>query len=75
MCRTPETPAGQIKVTAVPENVKVLPADAVSIEAGDDGARQLSIRHPGQAGQTRVIVTISNNAGLSREFMLNVKCK
>jgi hypothetical protein len=70
-----ETPAGQIKVTAAPENLKALPAEAVSIEAGDDGARKLSIKHPGQAGETRVIVTITNNAGLSRAFSLIAKCK
>ena len=70
-----ETPAGQIKVTAAPENLKALPADAVAIEVGDDGIRKLSIKHPGQAGETRLVVTITNNAGLRRQFCFNVKCK
>ena len=70
-----ETPAGQIKVTAEPENLKMLSAAAVSIESGDDGVRTLSIKHPGQAGETRVIVTITNNAGLSRRFSLAAKCE
>lgn len=70
-----ETPAEQIKVTAVSQNLKTLPADAISIETGADGVRKLSIKHPGQAGAADVVVTITNNAGLSRWFCFNVKCK
>ena len=70
-----ETPAGQIKVRAVPANTKALPAEAVSVAVADDGTAKLSIKHPGQAGESNLVFTITNNAGLSRSFIFPVKCK
>ena len=70
-----ETPAGQIKVTAVSQTPKVLPLEAVSVETGADGTCKLSIKHPGQAGTAYVVVTITNNAGLSSFFVFQVKTK
>ena len=70
-----ETPAGQIKVRAVPEKTSVLPAEAISVAVAEDGTVKLGIKHPGQAGETQLAVTITNNAGLSRSFVFPVKCK
>ena len=71
-----ETPAGVIKVVAVSQNPKALPADALAVAVGNDGPPfKLSIKHPGQAGESNVVVCITNNAGLTRAFCFPVKCK
>ena len=70
-----ETPAGQLKVTAVSQTPNVLPREAVSVEVGADGVCKLSIKHPGQAGTAYLIVTITNNAGLRSWFIFKVTCK
>ena len=70
-----ETPAGEIKVTMTSANEKSLPANALSCAVSEDGTCTLSIKHPGQAGGTWVLITITNNAGLSRAFTFPVKYK
>jgi|GEM_PF-1075777 len=66
---------GQIKVPAHYLDLTQCPANTISVEAGNDGTRKLIIKHPGTAGISFVLVTIANNAGLSRSFSFRLNCK
>ena len=70
-----ETPAEKIQVSAVSQNPKVLPADAVSVQVEAGGTRKITVKHAGQTGSSDVVVTIANNAGLSRWFIFKANCK